>query len=127
MNKGLKITALLFLMLAGTCIAAHAVFCHHHTDDIQPVAQCDHETPCHGDIGDCALENIYIEPYKCCRTFLQHHCDFKLPLCYLTPFSDDAIPQIADISLPFRQNPLLPSYLSEYISQSLGLRAPPVC
>ena len=128
MNKGLKITALLFFMLASVSIVAHSVICRHHLDDIQSVAQCDH-TPCHGNIEDCALTNIYVNPCRCNQMFLPHNCNFELFPCFLILFSDYSIPQIADdVGLPFRQKPyLIIPYLTEYISQSLGLRAPPSC
>jgi len=131
MNKGLKITALLFFMLASVSILAHNVIFHHHLDDIQHIVQCNH-THCHGNIEDCSLAHIYVKPYVYNQTFLPHNYDFEYdfePLpCFFTLFSGYSIPQIAeDIGLSFRQKPYLISYHSKYISQSLGLRAPPAC
>jgi len=126
MNKAIKITALLFLMLANAGIVAHTVFCHHF-DGIQPVAQCDHRS-CHGHIENCALATIYVKTDKCNETFILHNCDFELLPCFSTLFLNDASHPIADGSgLPFRQKPYLISYHTEYISQSLGLRASPAC
>ena len=127
MNKGLKITALLFFMLVSASIMTHSVICHHHLGDIQSINQCDH-TSCHGNIEDCTLTKIYIK-FENHRQLIQlHSVDFDFLPCILTLFSDYSIPQIADaVGLPFRQNPYVISYQTEYISQSLGLRAPPAC
>ena len=127
MNKGLKITALIFFMFASASIVAHTTIFHHHLDDIQPISQCDH-APYHENFEDCALTTIYVNTCKCNQTFLSHNCDFEVLPCFLILFSDYSIPQTADdVSLPFGQKPYLIPCLTEYISQSLGLRAPPSC
>jgi len=127
MSKGLKIIALLFFMIANASIMVHAVICHHHFDDIQPVTQCN-QIPCHGNVGGCSLASIYVNPCKCNQTFLQHDFDINLLPFFLFPFSDNPIFQIVDDAvLPIKQKPYLIFYHTEYIFQSLGLRAPPAC
>ena len=145
-----KAIALSFLLLANVIILAHTVISHHHHDaifvtcttayhendcnlpnhhhdDDQPAGQCD-KPYCHGSFEGCALETIYVNSCKCKQTFQLHDCRFELLPCVSTLFSDNSAPILDDdIGLPFRQNPYLQSYNTEYISQSLGLRAPPAC
>jgi len=148
MNKGFKITALVFLMIANAVILVHAIISHHNYNCIPVVVASTHNEHdsnsylhndtqsfghcinlhCHENFEDCALTKIYVIPCKCNQTFLPHNCDFELLPCFFVLFSDYSMPQIADgIGLPFRQKPYLIPYLTEYTSQSLGLRAPPSC
>ena len=131
--------AISFLMLATITIVAHAVIPHHHHAQI-PVAfatahhhdthehdsthNCDCNTHEHCNFEDCLLFNTIVRANN--ETQIKQFTDFAyaaLPLfsVYSTPDIDNAF------GLPFRQKPYLISYLTEYISQSLGLRAPPVC
>ena len=138
-----KAIALSFLLLANTIILAHAIVCHHHHDaipitlaathhddncdshDAQPIDPCNNSY-CHGCIENCSLIKIYIRFNNERQLFQLHDFDFDRPSYTLTLFSDYSIPLIADdVGLPFRQKPYLLSYSTEYISQSLGLRAPP--
>ena len=116
-----KRIALFFLLLANTILLAHAVIPHHHLEDIQPVGQCNHEN-----MKDCPLTTLYIK-FDNDKPILQtHNFNLSFSPCVLTPFSDISIFPIPDtIGLPFRQKPYLLSYYTDYISQSLGRRAPP--
>ena len=117
---------MMFMMIANVIILTHTITAHHHShDDYQSIGHCN-DTCCHGDIDDCPLTDIYVTPCKCNRTFLPNTCDYEMSPCFSTLLSYDLIPQIHDdVGLPFRQKPYLLSYHAEYLSQSLGLRAPP--
>ena len=149
-----KAIALSFLFLANAVMLAHAVLPHHHHGGLVYFMatahhqhdcdhyHCDHHhcndaqsedgnsdyTPCNDDIEDCELATIYFKFENQRRTFQRSDFDFDLFSFDFALFTDNHTPSIDDdIGLPFRQNPyLLPCHL-EYISQSLGLRAPPVC
>ena len=138
-----KVIVISSLLLANTIMLVHGVVCHHHQhgiwaivchehyynlpdhhhDDDQPVGHCN-DPYCHGDIDDCTLTTFYVKLNN--DKFQSFGFDFDLLPCSLPLSLDDFTPQIAnDIGLPFRQNPYLLSYHTEYISHSLGLRAPP--
>ena len=144
-KRGISIS---FLLLTNVILLTHSVAFHHHHDgipiaspaahhdhdcsahhhnDSQPVERCNH-LHCPGNIEDCTLTTIYIR-FDNVRQIVQlHSLDFDLSPCVFTLSPDYSAPHIADdVGLPFRQKPYLISYLSEYISQSLGLRAPPFC
>jgi hypothetical protein len=126
MNKGLKITALIFYILANASILAHAVICHHH-DNIQLVGHCS-DRGCHESIEDCSLSIIYVK-FDNNRQIVQlRSFDFDLQPCVFVLFPDHSTPTVYDdIGLPCRQKPYLISYYTDSISQSPGLRAPPAC
>ena len=143
-----KMIALSFLLLANAAMLAHAVICHHHDiipvsltavhcehdgnscdhhhHDTQPVGQCNYQG-CHDEIANCSLTIVYARFTNNKQVSQLLSFDFNQLPCILIPFSDYSAPQISDdANLPFRQKPYLISYHSEYISQSLGLRAPPL-
>jgi len=145
-----KTIALFFLLLANAIMLAHFVISHHHYhdaipdatavahhehncnlhnhhhDDDQPAGHCN-DPYCHGNIEDCSLANLYVRFDNDNRVIQSFACDYNLLPFFLTLFSEYITPQIADnIGLPFRQNPNLLSYHTDYISQSHGLRAPPI-
>jgi hypothetical protein len=63
---------------------------------------------------------------KACR--LHHHCDCGNDLYTLLSNHVNIHDCTADeTGLPFRQNPSTLLFYSEFISQSIGLRAPPAC
>ena len=102
----------------------HEQGCNHH-DDTRPFGQC-HDPFCHGDFEGCSLTMIVIKLVE--DKQLPQLPDFCSPTCDFTLFSGCSIPPITDdTGLPFRQKPYLLSFHIEYISQSLGLRAPPTC
>ena len=100
---------------------------HHHHDDTAPV---EHKGDSHGHgvVEECLLEKAFIRIGSDKQAFQALDFDFNLLPCIVSLFSGYPIPQITDDDgLPFRQKPYLLSYHTEYISVSLGLRAPPVC
>jgi hypothetical protein len=79
---------------------------------------------------------------KCCdkdkclmHNLFSHDNSIKLPKPVSNDFdfnisniSDCQITQITDLTgIPFRQKPYIPHVYADYSSQSIGLRAPPVC
>lgn len=144
-----KVIAIFFLFLANVLLLAHTAFFHHHHDsthivlasstyhecdcnahrnnDAQPVGHCN-DPYCHGDIDDCILSTIYVKLDDDRLTIQLHIFNFVLLPCFFSLFPNYLIPYIADdVGLPFRQKPYLLSCHTEYISQSIRLRAPPVC
>ena len=141
-----RVIAISFLVLANIIILAHAVVYHHHYipvawtdihhehdcnlpdhyhDDTQPIGHCN-DSNCLGDVEDCLLTAIYVKLNNNRRSI--QLLDFDLFPYSLFSFSNYSISQVEDdTNLPFRQKPYLISYLTEYISQSHGLRAPPIC
>ena len=142
-----KAISLSFLLLANTIILAHAIVAHHHNgifvvleathhehdcnayhpDDAQPVHSCN-DPFCHGDIDNCTLSMFYTSIGDDRPVIRTCDFDFNVLPCFLILISGYSIPQIFDdIGLPFRQKPYLLFCNTEHISQSPGLRAPPVC
>lgn len=145
-----KAVALSVLLLANIILLAHAVIPHHHHNQIlvivcgnhhehdgvteehrhhaatHPVSQCtDPDGHCHGAVEDCSLTKIIVRIGND-RQAIQH-IDFELSPC-MPAFPVHPITTITSLeSLPFRQKPHLPLFYTDYISQSLGLRAPPAC
>ena len=120
-----KRIALSFLLFANTILLAHAVIPHHHLDDIQSMGQCN-QSSCHGNMKDCPLTTIYIKFDEDKPIVQSVDFNFDLPPYLLDLFSNVSILPIPDdIGLPFRQKPYLLSYYTDYVSQSLGRRAPP--
>ena len=133
-----------FLLLANIVLLVHVSIPHHHHDK---AAVCFLATHCadseethkhapdsgcqqHDDgntIEECPLKAVYVrlENNKL-LVDLSLENDFQYPVLFL--LSINPIDKMVDLKgLPFRQNPyLLPCY-TDHISQSLGLRAPPVC
>ncbi|MDR1226446.1 MAG: hypothetical protein LBK47_06040 [Prevotellaceae bacterium] len=146
-----KAIALSFLLLAGITVLAHAVIPHHHHNQI-PVVVCGnhHEhkgtTPehhhsgtysispcadpdghCDGATEECSLAKAFVKSGadKPALQSLDVNVNLLTLPCIPAGYS---MLQITDNGgLPFRQKPYLPSYHTEYVSVSLGLRAPPVC
>ena len=120
----------------------HSVVFHHHDNPISVVFCAEnqkHHCPDHTEQHNCPdTENTH----KCC-TF--QNCLLGAPYTKTDDFkpikpgfdnfefiviisSSNRITPITDLTgLPFRQKPYLPLFYSEFVSQSIGLRAPPAC
>jgi len=139
-----KAIALSFLLLANTVLLVHVAIPHHHHHHQAAVClstiHCadNGETHRHtsnsccqqhndgSEIEECPLKEVYvrIENNKS-SVDLNLENEIQYPTLFL--FSVNPMDGITGLKgLPFRQNPyLIPCYI-DYISQSLGLRAPPV-
>ena len=138
-----KAITLSFLLLANTVLLVHVAIPHHHHNKAAVCILAIHgagnkEMPKHtpdsgcqqhdneSEIEECPLKEVYVrfENNKLLVDVSLEN-DFQYPVLL---FSFSPMDRITDLKgLPFRQNPyLLPCY-TDHISQSLGLRAPPVC
>jgi hypothetical protein len=137
-----RIIAIGFISLATMIIMAHAIIPHHHHDGI-PVAlsseicQAKNECHCHdADYAhshnhpseDCNINDFYfrLENERLSKSF--NVVDFSQALDFGMLFYENPILKVAEhVNLPFREKPYIESNHTVYITQSLGLRAPPVC
>ena len=142
-----KVISLSFLLLANIVLLAHAVVLHHHHED---EGLCFFETRCSTDEEACSDENHdsqtahhehnqFPSSDQCCfidnvyalvineikSSCSQHEkCDCKHALISNILYTNDVCD---DPIIHFRQNPSVLLFYSEFIAQSIGLRAPPVC
>jgi hypothetical protein len=122
-----KTIALFFLLIPSMVILAHAIVPHYY-DNILSAQESD-KTDEHDATESCLLSQVYIKINK--EEQLFHFIDFDLSFglltCLVSLFPVNPVAKITDLnSSPFRQKPYLLSYHIEFISHSLGLRAPPV-
>jgi len=132
-----------FLLLANILLLAHLVVPHHHHEHLSvcfcdfqcnDIEVCTHTQPHEHEKNSipqkcCFIDNAYppannnikhtCRPHKNCDCGQVFFALIATPL-YTHDFVDDTI-------IHFRQNPFVPLFYSEFISQSLGLRAPPTC
>ena len=128
--------SLLSLLFANIVLLVHAVVPHHYHADtgICFVAHCQNseEAHCH-DYGDvqthqhdgnpssdnCSIDNVYApannKKVVCYQPTIK--CDYEQIIAnsYFT----------ANTAVSFQQKPYLPRFYSEFITRSIGLRAPP--
>ena len=135
--------ALLFLLLANTVLLVHVSIPHHHHNeaavcfstnhgaDQEEMHKHAHNSGCQhhhdgSEMEECPLKEVYVrlENNKLLVDVSLEN-DFQYPVLL---FSFNPIDRITDLKgLPFRQNPYPLLCYTDHISQSLGLRAPPVC
>jgi hypothetical protein len=144
-----KTRAMLFLLLANAIVFVHAVVPHHYHNGIPFILNhhehenCSHDFQhlddeqfanechlCHSQdecFGDCFFSPVYVRLSDDKQLFKMVDFDFERLPCFFMLSSDNFVFKARnDNGLPFEQKPYLSFYLIEYISQSLGLRAPPV-
>jgi hypothetical protein len=128
-----------FLLLANVFLLAHVVIFHRHHEeagaglihshctDNEKACHHEHEHPFSSD-RCCIVDNVYAPARNIVKTSCRSHtnCDCKVlyalistPL-YINDFVDD-------IQIHFPKNPFVPVFYTKFVSQSIGLRAPPVC
>jgi len=128
--------------LANLLLMAHIAIPHHHHQDDEVcffVSHCqdsnedhhNHSSPCEQEgnpiSGNCCfVDNVYLladNNLKInCRSHINCHCKQILfaPVPAIFNLEDDTV-------FYFLQKPYVPIFYSEFISQSIGLRAPPAC
>jgi len=119
-----KIISLSFLLFAGTIILAHAVVPHHYHNGLPFITDNHDVHHSHNqdqNVEDCFFSTVYVRLSNDQQLF--QLLDFNLQPCFLTLFSDYFICKIEKSKF----KTYLLHYHTEYISQSLGLRAPPFC
>jgi len=123
-----KVVALSLLILANIIILAHITIPHHHHNGFV-VLICDFSATNDAKehlTEECILDEFYFRSDSSQNSFLS------------SVFYIEGFPVICNVvtsqleiqnydNLTFRRKPYFLSYHTEYISQSLGLRAPPVC
>jgi hypothetical protein len=143
-KRVISLSAHLFVSMV---LLAHLFVCHHHDHDhdnqtlvaacaTNQEHDCNHDTEQHKDCPDandvhkcCVVDNCILNDLFAPTNIV------KLPKKFFNSFdfftsniSDNQTIQVADLSgLPFRQKPFIPLFYTEFISQSIGLRAPPIC
>jgi hypothetical protein len=143
-----KTIGFLFLLLANFALLAHTVIPHHHHhEDIDSICYLfsadDAHNNCHHDIGehdhgsnglgdDCILNGLYIRVASVHNAspseegqpaYGEPAAGFPF-ICYNVDLS---VALGNDGALPFRHQPFLLSSYNQFVTCSLGLRAPPVC
>ena len=119
-----------FLLFAGTIILAHAVVPHHDHDDM---TICFGNSPCNDDACSdrcCTIDNIFDTTDNKVKTVCHIH-SYNCECCWqtlyiLTSNTLDIQDCIDDASLLFLHAPYIDNCHADFVSQSLGLRAPPV-
>jgi hypothetical protein len=145
-----KIVRFTLLLFANATLLAHVAIPHHHHENalvcfFNSNGEESHETCNHKHQTEqnqqnknnenpsekcCFIDNVYLPAHNhTTKTTCHVHkkCD-----CGQTPFTLISntfdFQDIAETTLfHFRHKPYLVDYLTDYISQTLGLRAPPVC
>jgi len=140
-----KKTAIFFILLASIVILAHAIVPHHHhksqvcvenkhcqNDSLahnHSTSEHNHEHDGSNETENCILKQIVVIPsnsnrqdFKClgCDTNHSPFADFHAVL-----FENEFI-SFAPKTISIAQIPLISSSHSNFVSNSLGLRAPPV-
>ena len=133
-----KVISLSFLLLANIAILAHNVVCHHHNGQQSAISCTENQThhcdenaeyncPCTDDTHKCCvIENCLLS------NSITKAGDFKLTKTvgnsfYIVANNTSACQTLQVTDLLFRQKPYLSTFHSTFLSQSLGLRAPPFC
>ena len=143
-----KAVCYIALCAANILLVAHIAIPHHHHEN---AGVCLFDTHCkdskeahHHEQHDthnhehernpfldkcCIIDDIYAPTHNniklTCRFHTSCDCEQTLYALISTPlYTHDFVD---DIIVHFRQNPFVPLFFSEFISQSIGLRAPPAC
>ena len=128
-----KAISLSFLLFANVVILAHSVIFHHHDSQI-PCNENTEQHHCCDDTGHtgkcCDSKNCLLDtPFtrnNDSNQLLPVFNNFDFVIINIVPANQ--IIQITDLTgLPLRQRPYPLLFYSGFISQSMGLRAPPVC
>ena len=137
-----KVISLSFLLLANISMLAHAVAFHHHDRQLPAVIctenqkhHCDENTEPHNCPDTehsgkcCTIENCLLSsPFTKADGFELTKSianNFDIIINNIPVYQTVQIINL--VGLPFRQNPYVPLFYSEFIAQSIGLRAPPAC
>ena len=140
-----KVISLFILLLANVAMLAHPVVRYLQYNnysqtsvtvcpEIKTYSCCKHAAQ-HSS-QDAKNEKKCCDKEKCLmHNLFSHNCSIKIPkpLSNNFDFNISNIPacqitQITDLtSIPFRHKPYTPLVYAGFVSQSIGLRAPPVC
>ena len=138
-----KTISVSFLLFVNIILLAHSAVCHHHDYDNQTLvvvcstnqehncAQHTNNQTCHDtkNAHTCCVENCHLNDFFTPTNTVR----FSKPIFNTIDIIIHNIPacqtiQITDLAgLPFRQKPYIPLFYTDFVAQSIGLRAPPVC
>ena len=137
-----KVLAFSFLLIANISILAHTVLFHHHENPVSVDVCAESYKHCCSDNNKekqnhsaehtnkcCVFDNCILNnPFTITDNYKQIKPEFNSFFTVKNIGAFDGITQITKLDgLPFRQKPYLLLFYTEFISQSMGLRAPPVC
>lgn len=122
-----RAVAISLLLLANLCVLVHALVPHHRHDRVVVLEVLHHEGADHdsGGCETCVLDNAFTseeikrshdQSCACC-----HAAVAVIPDGYCLPDIHD------EGGEAFRPKPPVITYHDEYLTRSLGLRAPPAC
>ena len=141
-----RLFAILFASLASLMLLAHGIIPHHHHGEVI----CFEVLHCHGcdkpehsdcprnhhdpvsekEDGCCLLNQLVIfhtegsrHNFETAGKPVENEIPDALKISVLS-YSFSLV--FCGINLPFRQHPPDPTYLTEYLCQTIGMRAPPV-
>jgi len=143
MKKTIK---LLFLLLANMILLAHSIVPHHHHGEMETCfdTHChDCHEACYHEYHDnthqheheatstsdkcCNIDNCYLPTENKINIACQIHTKCDCAQAYiLISYTLNMQDFVDDTIIHFRQNPYVPIFYLDFISQSLGLRAPPL-
>ncbi len=138
-----KVIALSIILLANTIMLAKPAVCYYLRTNQTPATECAAKQK-----NDCCKHNKQdnspgknntpkdFGTHKCVlkNLFLQENSN-KIPKLIANDFNtitgnipDCQTTQTTDLTgLPFRQKPYIPIFYDDFVSHSIGLRAPPAC
>ena len=139
-----RATAISLLFLANIVLLAVTVVPHHHHGDMICfiASHCGGNDHSESDCSHDAEQPLHSSGANCCNieewllsnigSGHKHQCHCVCTTCssdlFITLLPDLSEPTIQPVvCLTFRQAPTNETYLCIYVSQILGLRAPPVC
>ncbi len=143
-KKAISVSLLLFVNML---MLAHIVIPHHHHEEAETVCLFDthckdskeahnhecHDTHNHDHEGNptenkCCIDKVYTRADNNARTCSVHkNCNCWQTLYTLIPNNFNAQDFVDDTVIHFRQKPHLPLFYTDFVAQSIGLRAPPAC
>ena len=129
-----KTITAIFLLFVTISMVAHSSIAHHHDGEISHAIventenhehdhNCEHETQRAANC--CTIENCLLSDFF--RTvsykFTKHNFGG-----FILSFSNYCLPKITNcLKIDFGETPYVPLFYSEFVAQSIGLRAPPAC
>jgi hypothetical protein len=135
-----KAISLSFLLFANVMMLAHGAIPHHHYEQAEVCFFDSHRKDCKEEhnheheknlkFNTCCIDNVYTRDHSNAKTPCRLHkkCSCEQVL-YALPLNAALSAQdfVDETITHFRQNSYVLLFYSEFISQSMGLRAPPSC
>lgn len=121
------------LLFANIILLVHAAVPHHHHHDIEICFThlCEHhdsqtsEQEESSSLHQCCIDSIYFPAHNLKITGYPHNYNSEQALFALIPNSSNIQNRVDQTVIQVQQNPYVPLFFSEFVSRSIGLRAPP--